>query len=189
MKGMVFFLILALLAPFQALAESSDEFQKIKARAEEPELVRRGELDLMPRKIIVEQIKNKGQVDFASNFILFDYGSWKLRESSYRQLTEIAEAIKDPALREIPFFYVDGHTCSIGSDENNCTLSWRRARSIVNFLVDAGRVPRNKLVDRGFGKREPAASNDTDDGRQQNRRVVLKSSLTEDGTSKEKICQ
>ena len=67
---------------------------------------------------------------------------------------------------------VAGHTDSRGSDAFNLNLSARRAESVLKFLQDGG--VSNAMTSRGYGERQPLASNDTDDGRQQNRRVVLR---------------
>jgi OOP family OmpA-OmpF porin len=67
---------------------------------------------------------------------------------------------------------VAGHTDSRGSDAYNLDLSSRRASTVLKFLLDGG-VP-NSVTSRGYGERQPVASNNTDDGRQQNRRVVLR---------------
>jgi OOP family OmpA-OmpF porin len=67
---------------------------------------------------------------------------------------------------------VAGHTDSRGSDAFNLDLSNRRAATVLKFLMDGG-VP-NKVTSRGYGERQPVASNNTDEGRQQNRRVVLR---------------
>ena len=67
---------------------------------------------------------------------------------------------------------VAGHTDSRGSDAYNLQLSARRAETVLKYLRDGGVT--NTLTSRGYGERQPIASNDTDDGRQQNRRVVLR---------------
>ncbi len=67
---------------------------------------------------------------------------------------------------------VAGHTDSRGSDAYNLDLSARRAESVLKYLREGG--VSNTLTSRGYGETEPIASNDTDDGRQQNRRVVLR---------------
>jgi OOP family OmpA-OmpF porin len=67
---------------------------------------------------------------------------------------------------------VAGHTDSRGSDAYNLDLSARRAATVLKFLQDAGVT--NTVTSRGYGERQPIASNTTDDGRQQNRRVVLR---------------
>lgn len=67
---------------------------------------------------------------------------------------------------------VAGHTDSRGSDAYNLDLSARRAATVLKFLQDGGVT--NKVTSRGYGERQPIASNNTEDGRQQNRRVVLR---------------
>lgn len=67
---------------------------------------------------------------------------------------------------------VAGHTDSRGAEAFNQQLSARRAASVLEYLR-AGGVP-NSLTSKGYGESEPIASNDTDEGRQQNRRVVLR---------------
>ena len=67
---------------------------------------------------------------------------------------------------------VAGHTDNRGSDAYNLDLSARRAASVLKYLQDGGVT--NTITSRGYGESEPIASNDTDDGRQQNRRVVLR---------------
>lgn len=67
---------------------------------------------------------------------------------------------------------VAGHTDSRGSDAFNLDLSARRAESVLKYLHDGGVT--NALKSRGYGERQPVGSNNTEDGRQQNRRVVLR---------------
>jgi len=67
---------------------------------------------------------------------------------------------------------VAGHTDSRGSDALNLDLSGRRAETVLKYLRDGGVT--NTLTSRGYGERQPVASNTTDEGRQQNRRVVLR---------------
>ncbi|HEY6125704.1 MAG TPA: OmpA family protein [Steroidobacteraceae bacterium] len=67
---------------------------------------------------------------------------------------------------------VAGHTDSRGSDALNLDLSSRRADTVLKYLQDGGVT--NAITARGYGERQPVASNSNDDGRQQNRRVVLR---------------
>jgi outer membrane protein OmpA-like peptidoglycan-associated protein len=71
--------------------------------------------------------------------------------------------------------YIDvlGHTDSTGSDAYNQTLSDRRAQSVADYLAGHG-VTRARIGVRGYGESQPIASNDTDPGRAENRRVEIK---------------
>ncbi|MGH8559397.1 MAG: OmpA family protein [Methylococcales bacterium] len=71
-----------------------------------------------------------------------------------------------------PTVEVAGYTDSVGSYDYNRRLSERRAQSVADYLVSLG-VPAGKLSSKGFGPDDPVASNDTDAGRAQNRRVEL----------------
>ena len=67
---------------------------------------------------------------------------------------------------------VEGHTDSVGGDEYNQGLSEQRGDSVRNYLTGQG-MAANSVSSKGFGKTQPVASNDTAEGRQQNRRVEL----------------
>src|SRR5579864_9218003 len=67
---------------------------------------------------------------------------------------------------------IEGHTDSIGGDDYNMTLSQHRAEAVRDYLVQQG-IPNGTIVARGLGKAGPVATNDTPEGRQQNRRVEL----------------
>ena len=67
---------------------------------------------------------------------------------------------------------VAGHTDSDGEDAYNKDLSQRRAQSVVNYLADHG-VDRNNMIAKGYGEEQPIATNDTAEGKAQNRRVEL----------------
>jgi outer membrane protein OmpA-like peptidoglycan-associated protein len=67
---------------------------------------------------------------------------------------------------------VEGHTDSVGGDDYNMQLSQKRAQAVRDYLVQQG-IPDNTIASRGLGKSAPVATNDTADGRQQNRRVEL----------------
>jgi outer membrane protein OmpA-like peptidoglycan-associated protein len=100
--------------------------------------------------------------------VYFELGKSKLRTESYPALTEAAQIMKaNPDIR----VEIQGHTCSIGSDESNQKLSEKRAYAVVNFLVQYGGVDPKRLTAKGYGEGSPIAPNDTDEGRQLNRRV------------------
>jgi outer membrane protein OmpA-like peptidoglycan-associated protein len=68
---------------------------------------------------------------------------------------------------------IQGHTCDIGGRGYNLKLSQARAETVKNFLVQQG-IAAERLEARGYGMDVPVASNDTEAGRAQNRRVVFK---------------
>jgi outer membrane protein OmpA-like peptidoglycan-associated protein len=101
--------------------------------------------------------------------VLFDTGSFTLKPGAREKLAKISGIVlAHPGLT----LQIEGHTDSVGSDEYNQQLSDRRAGSVQEFLVQQG-VAAGTVTAVGFGKMEPVASNDTAEGRQQNRRVEL----------------
>lgn len=170
-------LVLTLLCACLCLAGSSASSYKAPVVAQAGGVAEKPEV--INKDFIVEELSkpDAGALAFSSDAILFGYGSAKLLDGSIPQLQEIAKALNDPALAHIPVFLVDGHTCAIGTDQRNCRLSHDRAVRVVQFLVEKGGVPAEKLKARGFGKNDPVISNDTEDNRRKNRRVVLKSGL------------
>ncbi len=167
---------LLVVLPSVSFGESWQEFLK-KKKVDEAKggLISKGARKVISKDLIVRQIKEQGQAVFESDSINFDYGSWQLRAGTEEQIAEIAAAVRDSELKDVPYFYVDGHTCSIGTNENNCKLSNLRAQSVIDLLISRAGIPSTKLKARGFGENVPAHSNDTEESRQLNRRVVLKS--------------
>jgi outer membrane protein OmpA-like peptidoglycan-associated protein len=67
---------------------------------------------------------------------------------------------------------VEGHTDSVGGDDYNQRLSERRGEVVRDYLIQQG-MPASSVTAKGLGKTQPVASNDTAEGRQQNRRVEI----------------
>jgi outer membrane protein OmpA-like peptidoglycan-associated protein len=65
---------------------------------------------------------------------------------------------------------INGHTDNIGSDQYNLNLSEKRANSVTDYLVENG-IANQRLVAKGYGETMPKATNETEEGRQVNRRV------------------
>jgi len=100
----------------------------------------------------------------------FDFDKSNIRPDARPILDEAIHILKDePEIR----VSVEGHTDSMGTEAYNQRLSERRARSVVDYLV-AGGISRSRLDPVGFGESDPVASNATEEGRAQNRRVELK---------------
>jgi len=69
---------------------------------------------------------------------------------------------------------ISGHTDSTGDDRTNQVLSEQRAQKVAKFLIDVGHVAPASITFRGFGESRPVASNETHEGRAENRRVEVK---------------
>ncbi len=100
----------------------------------------------------------------------FDFDKSNIRADAAPILKEAASILKENANLKVA---VEGHTDAKGTDEYNLKLSDRRAAAVEAFLVKEG-VAESRLSTRGLGESQAVASNDTDDGRAQNRRVELK---------------
>ena len=101
--------------------------------------------------------------------VLFDFDRADLKSNSRDSITTLANyLIKNPDRKVI----VEGYTDSKGSASYNQGLSERRANAVKNALVRAGVDP-SRIVAQGYGKEYPVASNATDSGRAQNRRVEV----------------
>lgn len=101
--------------------------------------------------------------------ITFATGSSDLNAQFFGVLDSVALVLKE---YDKTIIDVAGHTDSVGSDQVNQTLSERRAGTVGQYLRGKG-VQDQRIATVGYGKSHPVASNDTPDGRQQNRRVEL----------------
>ena len=99
----------------------------------------------------------------------FDFNKAKIRPGDAAILDEAAEVLKG---RPDVTVDVDGYCDAIGSEDYNLKLSQRRAEAVAKYL-EGKSIPESRLVPRGAGKTNFVASNDTDEGRAQNRRVEL----------------
>jgi OOP family OmpA-OmpF porin len=99
--------------------------------------------------------------------IFFDFDKYELLPRSFIELRKLLQIMEENKSMVIE---VRGHTDSYGEDEYNIWLSRKRARSVVDFLLDHD-VEKRRIQYRGFGEKAPIATNTTDEGRQLNRRV------------------
>lgn len=104
--------------------------------------------------------------------VYFDFDRADIRPDSRPVLDEAAELLKDPAA-EVEQLVVEGHTDATGIDEYNQALSVRRAEAVYRYLVNRGVPPEIMRVE-GHGESRPVASNESEEGRAQNRRVELR---------------
>lgn len=101
--------------------------------------------------------------------VLFDTGQATLKPGADRALDRLAQYLKDSPETHV---IIEGHTDSVGSDDYNLALSQRRAQAVADALTTRG-VSTGRIQTKGLGKAYPVASNDTQAGRQQNRRVEI----------------
>jgi outer membrane protein OmpA-like peptidoglycan-associated protein len=99
----------------------------------------------------------------------FDFNKYNIRPDAIPVLDEAVSILKEDATVPV---VVEGHTDAIGSQKYNQKLSEQRAESVKKYLVSHG-IAASRIQTIGYGKTKPVASNDTEDGRAQNRRVEL----------------
>jgi outer membrane protein OmpA-like peptidoglycan-associated protein len=133
------------------------------------------ELDQELESAEVERVGEGIKVTFDSG-LLFDFDSAALRANAEQDLAEFAESMQDFPETNI---LIVGHTDSKGSADYNQQLSERRAGSAADYLSRRG-LASDRLITSGKGESEPVATNETAEGRQQNRRVEVAIYATEE---------
>lgn len=99
--------------------------------------------------------------------IYFDFDKTTLKKESFVELNKVVEFLKSNPSVEIE---ISGHTDSKGSDDYNLNLSQGRSQSVVDYIVSQG-IDAYRLTAHGYGEGKPIDTNDTDEGRANNRRV------------------
>lgn len=116
----------------------------------------------------VERVGEGIQVTFPDG-VLYPYDSADVLPAGRQNLTELAQSLSEYPGSEV---LIVGHTDSRGSDEYNVELSYRRAEAARNYLAAQG-ISSQRVRVEGRGELEPVQTNDSDLGRQQNRRVEI----------------
>ena len=166
----------------QQLASSKSAAEKTKAeleaekRALEAEKKARAEAEkkaaaAMASLAEIAKVKeeSRGIVITLSGAVLFATGQSALLPIARQKLDEVAKALTDQGFKKI---VVEGHTDSRGSADKNQVLSLQRAESVRAYLVSKG-IPSDKISATGLGSSRSVDSNDTAEGRANNRRVEL----------------
>ncbi len=122
------------------------------------------------RKIIVKPSSSMGekQVVILKN-VFFDSGSAHLKSSSDFELDRVAQMLKDAKNLKMQ---INGHTDNVGSEAANLLLSEQRAKAVYDYLIQQG-VSANQLTYKGFGESQPIDTNDSEEGRSNNRRTEM----------------
>lgn len=103
------------------------------------------------------------------NSVLFDINQATIKPAFYPELDKVVNILKSQAGLGIE---LEGHTCNLGSDAHNMKLSERRAKAVMDYLISKG-IDKSRLSAKGYGETKPTESNDTEEGRQANRRVQI----------------
>jgi outer membrane protein OmpA-like peptidoglycan-associated protein len=117
---------------------------------------------------IFETLVQDGRV--IAHGILFDVDSHNLRSQSFPVLHRIGSMLREHSDLRI---LIEGHTDSTGQASRNQVLSEKRAESVRRFLIDNYTIDAGRLESVGYGQRRPTDTNETAEGRQNNRRVEL----------------
>src|SRR5271157_817923 len=158
----------ALAAEAEKARQAAAESDKLREQAEKEKQEMRARLLQQLNSVLATRDTARGLIANMSD-VLFKSGSFELLPGARERLAKISGIVLAyQGLR----LAVEGHTDSIGGDEYNRRLSEQRADAVRDYLVQQG-ITSDAITASGFGKSEPVASNDTPEGRQQNRRVEL----------------
>ncbi len=102
--------------------------------------------------------------------LTFDSGQSQIKPQSFELLGKVEKAIDVFPRSEL---IIEGHTDSHGGDDFNQNLSQARAESVQQYMINAMRIPTYRLIATGYGETRPVASNETESGRERNRRIDI----------------
>ena len=158
----------ALAAEAERARQAAAESDKLRAQAEQEKQEMRARLLAQLNSVLTTRDTARGLIANMSD-VLFKSGSYELMPGARERLAKVSGIVL--AYQGL-HLQVEGHTDSIGTDEYNRRLSEQRAGAVRDYLIQQG-ISADAITAAGFGKSEPVASNDTPEGRQQNRRVEL----------------
>lgn len=116
----------------------------------------------------VERVGEGIKITFGSD-ILFDVDKYNLKSSTKRDLDEFSKTLQKYEDTKI---VIEGHADATGSDDHNLRLSKQRADAVAEYLESRG-VKAVRIDEKGYGEEQPIGDNNTEAGRQQNRRVEI----------------
>ena len=124
--------------------------------------------NLVNKTIVLKNVKIGNTVTLKN--IFFDTGKSNLRTESHAELNRLIKLMNEVSSLKIE---ISGHTDNTGSASLNNKLSQSRAEAVVAYLIGKG-VSKGRLIAKGYGSANPIASNNTEQGRQDNRRTEFK---------------
>lgn len=152
----------------QAAQQEADAARASASKAEQDKAALRAQLLQQLNTIMETRDSARGLIMNMAD-VLFDTGKATLKPTARERLAKVSGILLAyPTLR----VQIEGNTDNVGGDEYNQNLSEKRAFGVRDYLVAQG-VSGNSLTAVGYGKTRPVASNDTAQGRQQNRRVEM----------------
>ncbi len=119
-------------------------------------------------KTLRQQLDDAGRI--VTHGILFDSGSAKIKAESYKTLADIGQLLADDTTLRLS---IEGHTDSDGADADNLALSESRAAAVRTYLQEAYKIDGTRMEAKGLGESAPIDTNDTPEGKSNNRRVEL----------------
>ena len=145
----------ALVQRLEAQARVKEQFERVEKMfsSEEARVFREGD------SIILRMVG----LTFAS-------GDAQIRQDKFDLLGKVEQAIDVFPRSEL---IIEGHTDSFGGDDANQKLSQQRAESVQQYMINAMRIPTYRLIATGYGETRPIASNETESGRERNRRIDI----------------
>jgi outer membrane protein OmpA-like peptidoglycan-associated protein len=152
----------------QQAERATQQAEKATQQAEYEKQELRARLLQQLNSILATRDSARGLVANMSD-VLFRSGSFELLPGARERLAKVSGIVLAYPTLHVA---IEGHTDSIGSDDYNQQLSEHRAQAVRDYFVQQG-INSTAVEARGYGKTEPIASNDTTEGRQQNRRVEL----------------
>ena len=165
----------------QQLAELSDQLEQFKTlarlKAEEADELRKAK-GLLDQRLGASEASvgydERGLVTRMLDQVLFDSGKAELRSGAFAVLDKVAQVLQEVSDQPVG---VEGHTDNVpikhSGWESNKTLSYARAKAVMEYLINKHGIEPARLTAIGYGEERPIISNDTAAGRQQNRRVEI----------------
>jgi len=120
-----------------------------------------------PADLLVDMRPIEVGMSYRLNDIYFDFNSFELRHESKIVIEEFYHFLLENSTLIVS---IQGHTDNIGNEEDNQSLSEKRAKAVLDYLTKLG-IPIDRLDYKGFGESVPVETNDTEDGRARNRRT------------------
>jgi outer membrane protein OmpA-like peptidoglycan-associated protein len=153
----------------KAKAEAEARAREAEMRAREAEMALEKARDLEKQLADLQAKQTDRGMVLTLGDVLFETGKANLLPGAMSTITKLAMFLKENPDKTL---LIEGHTDSRGSDDYNMELSRNRAYSVRNALLDLG-VDSKRMTTAGYGESKPIADNNSESGRQQNRRVEI----------------